>query len=300
MRLLVSIVVTAVSAFAQTAEVTTKESPVTFRSGINLIAVPVIVRDSKGRPVDNLTADDFRLSDNGKPQMISKFSIERLAQQAAPPRTSNQTASASAAPSGPDAIPSRFVAYIFDDIHMELSGLASTRDAVRRQIDSTNNPLERIAIYSTSGIPTQEFTSDKKKLNAALDALNIGKAAATKAFEELLCPPMSYYQADRILNWNDPQATGVAAKDLEHCRPEENAPETTSRESSQRPIMGSAIVRRAREIVQRGDLETEDSLAEIRNVIARLASMPGQRIAVLISPGFLVTNDFHDRQTDLI
>jgi hypothetical protein len=111
---------------------------------------------------------------------------------------------------------------------------------------------------------------------------------------------MSYYQADRILNWNDPEATGVAAKDLEHCRPEENAPETTSRESSERPIMGSTIVRRAREVVQRGDLETEDSLAEIRNVIARLASMPGQRIAVVISPGFLVTNDFHDRQTDLI
>src|SRR6185312_6241765 len=62
----------------------------------------------------------------------------------------------------------------------------------------------------------------------------------------------------------------------------------------------SLVARRAREIVQRGDLETERSLDAIRSVIARLASIPGQRIVAIVSPGFLVTNDLRDRQADLI
>lgn len=108
---LISALLASISAPAQNPEVTTKESPVTFRSGINLVTVPVIVRDSKGHPVDNLTIDDFQLSDNGKPQMISKFSIERAA--------ANQPGPAATAPSqtaphsgllGPDGIPARFVA----------------------------------------------------------------------------------------------------------------------------------------------------------------------------------------------
>ncbi|HEY4088895.1 MAG TPA: VWA domain-containing protein [Bryobacteraceae bacterium] len=290
------------SLFAQTPEVTTKESAVTFRSGVNLIPVPVVVRDSKGQPVDNLTIDDFQLTDNGKPQAISKFSIERLTKQSAsePP---NPTAPPSATPrEAPDGIPTRFVAYFFDDIHMQLTDLAYTREAARRQIDSTNGPQERIAIYSTSGAPMQDFTADKAKLNAALSALSIGAAAATKTLEEEICPPMSYYQADLILNRNDPQAKFVAIRDAEKCHSSEVVPPDSIHTGDVSGILppDNLIARRAREIVQRGDMETERSFDAIRNVIARLASMPGQRIVVIVSPGFLVTNDLHDRQAALI
>jgi VWFA-related protein len=249
--------------------------------------------------MDNLTVDDFQLADNGKPQMISKFSIERLAKPPAPAVVTASKSTPAPAPLDPDGIPTRFVAYFFDDTHMKLSDLAYTREAVRRQIDSTDNPQQRIAIYSTSGIPRQEFTADKQKLTEALSALNTGQSAATKALEELLCPPMTYYEADRILNSNDPQAIDAAARDLDHCRGSGSS--TTNPSSPTGPVApGGPIVRRAREILQRGDLETQKSFDAIRNVIARLAAMPGQRIAVIISPGFLVTNDFHDRQADLI
>jgi hypothetical protein len=39
---------------------------------VNAIAV-----DSRGNPVPNLTIDDFKLTDNGKPQTISVFSVEK-------------------------------------------------------------------------------------------------------------------------------------------------------------------------------------------------------------------------------
>jgi VWFA-related protein len=113
---------------------------------------------------------------------------------------------------------------------------------------------------------------------------------------------MSYYQADLILNRNDPQAKFVAIRDAEKCHSSEVVPPDSIHTGDVSGILppDNLIARRAREIVQRGDMETERSFDAIRNVIARLASMPGQRIVVIVSPGFLVTNDLHDRQAALI
>jgi Ca-activated chloride channel family protein len=60
-----------------TPEVSTKDAVPTFTSRVNLVPVSVVVRDDKGRAIGNLTKDDFQLTDNGKPQLITKFSIEK-------------------------------------------------------------------------------------------------------------------------------------------------------------------------------------------------------------------------------
>src|SRR5580700_723116 len=58
-------------------EISIHQSPATFSSDVNLISVPVVVRDSKGRAVGNLRQEDFRLFDKGKPQVITKFSVNQ-------------------------------------------------------------------------------------------------------------------------------------------------------------------------------------------------------------------------------
>jgi VWFA-related protein len=45
----------------------------TFKSGIDLVQVSAIVRDKKGRFVQNLLATDFQVIDGGKPREISGF-----------------------------------------------------------------------------------------------------------------------------------------------------------------------------------------------------------------------------------
>src|SRR6187551_3399253 len=54
----------------------------TFRSSVNLILVDVTVRDGKGQPIRNLTANDFEILENGKPQAIVSFAQEEVAQPA--------------------------------------------------------------------------------------------------------------------------------------------------------------------------------------------------------------------------
>ena len=45
----------------------------TFSSKIDLVTVDVVVQDGKGRPVRGLTAADFTLLEDGKPQAIATF-----------------------------------------------------------------------------------------------------------------------------------------------------------------------------------------------------------------------------------
>jgi hypothetical protein len=59
----------------------TKEQVPTFQSKVNLVLVPVVVRDKRGRPVGNLSKDDFQLFDKGKRQTIASFSAVERARQ---------------------------------------------------------------------------------------------------------------------------------------------------------------------------------------------------------------------------
>ena len=55
-------------------EITSHESAAVFSSRINLVSVPVVVRDREGHAVGNLRQEDFQLFDKGKAQTITKSS----------------------------------------------------------------------------------------------------------------------------------------------------------------------------------------------------------------------------------
>src|SRR5262245_39940411 len=52
-------------------EVSTRDTPTTFKVRVNLVLVRVVVRDGKGQVVPNLKKEDFQLYDNRKLQTIS-------------------------------------------------------------------------------------------------------------------------------------------------------------------------------------------------------------------------------------
>jgi hypothetical protein len=58
-------------------ETATGQQP-TFRAGINFVRVDVIVNDTKGEPVTDLTAADFEVLEDGKVQAIEQFRLIRV------------------------------------------------------------------------------------------------------------------------------------------------------------------------------------------------------------------------------
>src|ERR1700691_75398 len=67
-----------------TAEMTSHDAPATFSTKVNLVMVPVVVRDGKGKAIGTLQKEDFQLFDKGKPQVISKFSVEKAGEVVIP------------------------------------------------------------------------------------------------------------------------------------------------------------------------------------------------------------------------
>ena len=169
-----------------TAEMTSRDAPATFSTKVNLVMVPVVVRDSKGKAVGTLQKEDFQLFDKGKPQVISKFSVEKAGETRIPADVATDDAALeNAAPKTPSPIAQRFVVYLFDDVHTRTSDLVQARDAADRHLSESLDATTRAAIFTTSGQGNLDFTDDRAKLHEALMKL----MARPTVGSEFDCPP---------------------------------------------------------------------------------------------------------------
>ncbi|MGA2593249.1 MAG: VWA domain-containing protein [Bryobacteraceae bacterium] len=273
-------------------EMETKEAPAKFTSRVNLVPVTVVVRDRDGHAVGNLTKEDFRLLDNGKPQVITRFSVEKpgtpvvLEKDAGGLEPQPETKPPEAGAAAPPVLADHFVAYLFDDVHVKFEDLARARAAAGRVIANSLQPADRAAIYTTSGQVVLEFTNDQAKLQETLARLR--PTAVTGGLGHGLdCPDISYYMADRIVNLNDPQALQVALLNYQAC-------------SGNQYASASEVNGYAQRALHEGEHETRLAASVLIQVVRRMAAMPGQRSIVLASPGFLVPFDDQAEFTDLI
>ncbi len=266
---------------APNVEVSSRDTPTTFKVHVNLVLVRVVVRDRQGKIVSNLKKEDFQLYDNRKPQAITSFSVETPEKRTASAvaSTAGEPSSSSADVEGGKAVvlPQRFVSMVFDDVHLSLSDAVFVRDSATRFFGAMA-ASDRVSLNTTSGQLTQDFTDDHEKLSKALLGI-LPHSVTGQGFHD--CPDVSYYQADLIVNKSDVQALGVATEDAIQCA---FNGDNTMRAAAQ----GIAQAAAYRAIAQ-GDNETEYAYRHLEEVVRRLTSMPGQRVLVLVSPGFLST-----------
>jgi VWFA-related protein len=265
-----------------TAEMQTHDTPATFRTKVNLVLVPVVVRDSQGRAIGTLKREDFQLYDKGKLQQITKFSVEKAGSHP-PPAVEDSGAKEleepkEAAPGRPlPVMAEKFTAYIFDDVHITFGDLAQARAAAQRHLASLQ-PAERAAIFTSSGQTMLEFTDDKAQLSETLLKIS-PRSRGTLAAD---CPPMTYYMADLIQNKNDPTALQAATNDAMGCMSLD--PTDASQVQLARQTAQSAASR----TINVGEMESRYSLEILRKAVRRISGMPGQRSLVLVSEGFLI------------
>jgi VWFA-related protein len=270
------------------AEMATHDEPAMFKARVNLVVVPVVVRDRKGNAVGSFKQEDFQLFDKGKPQFIARFSVEKAAGHL------NKAGAAAPAPS-PDKpsedkpavdLPDRFIAYLFDDVHMQFGELVPSRDAAGRHIDNALRSTDRAAIYTTSGQTIQDFTDDKALLHEALAKLRLSPITGQGTRN---CPNMTYYMADQIVNKNDPIVLNAAAQDAFVCL------------SLPTMQLATQIAQQAAQSeLPLGDHETRIAMGVIANLVRRMAAMPGQRSIILVSGGFITLAEHSTEKSDIM
>jgi VWFA-related protein len=269
-------------------EMTTHDEQATFKSRVDLVMIPVVVRDGRGKPVAGLKKEDFQLFDRGKPQNISRFTAEKAGGQAIKFAEDADDVAKPAHKDAESVIPQRFMAYLFDDVHANFGNLAFARQAAVKHISSELAPSDRAAIFTTSGQGEVDFTDDKSQLLAALNRLQprpIGRSAGQQ------CPDISYYMADMMVNKNDPTALSAALADTMACMNLDPSMASTAKQMA----MGAAQM-----MLGIGEHETQVTYSVLKDVIRRMAATPGQRIVVLASPGFLTTDMMRSEESDIM
>jgi VWFA-related protein len=281
-------------------EMSSHDAPATFSTKVNLVMVPVVVRDAKGKAIGTLQKEDFQLFDKGKPQVISKFSVEKAGEAAIPAEVATDdsalenAAAATASSKAPAPIAQRFVIYLFDDVHLKTPDLIQVREAADHHLTETLDATTRAAIFTTSAQGNLDFTDDRARLHEALLKLMPRPTIGGIGTE---CPDLSYYMADLIQNKNDQMALQAAAAEvLESCDPPPPG------ESAQQAMQNAEIVAQgtASRVLGLGDRDTRLALTVLEDAIRRLKAAPGDRSLIFVSPGVYLTDDLRQEETDIM
>jgi VWFA-related protein len=141
----------------------------TFRSGVDLVPIDVVVLDSDRRPVKGLRAEDFAVTEDDDLQAIETFEeVDVPEPEADAPAWMREVA--------PDVVSNdiqtrRLVLLVLDDanIDVEHGESKSLREVANRVIDGLG-PSDLAAVIYTFIGRVESFTSDRRKLRAAVEA----------------------------------------------------------------------------------------------------------------------------------
>jgi VWFA-related protein len=239
----------------------------------NVVIVRVVVRDKKGRAVRGLRKEDFRISDNRKPQAISSFSVETSeagAVAAQPPAAAPAAKAAPEATATPVA-PLSYLAFYFDDLYSVQDSLYRAGQAAEKFIAALPEN-ERVAICTSSWAETLDFTGDRQKIRETLEKLH----ANTRLNQHAGCPEISDFLANQIVNMEDDNAYKVVAdRMVRDCL----MPPQMARKAFIRPL--------ARAAYDAYMMQSRALLENLESVIEQTSRMPGERQVMIVSDGFI-------------
>lgn len=150
--------------------------PTPFKLATDLVRLDVSVLDKERRPVRGLTAGDFTILENGKPQPVAAFSAVDLPED--PP--------AVAAPwmrdvaedirNNSDTQQRRLFIIALDDatIENDPKAIKSAKDIARGVVDRMGPSDVASVAFTRDNRNAQDFTSDRARLLKAIDSFTVG------------------------------------------------------------------------------------------------------------------------------
>ena len=157
-----------------------------FKSGVHLVHLDVSVLDRNRQPVRGLTAADFTVLEDGKPQKIAAFAAVDV--PSPPPVTAPWMRSVA-----PDVRTNehvnnpegRLIVVLLDDamIPFDPFAIKNAKAAALKVIDQMGAADRVAVVFSAGSSGTQNFTNDRARLIAAVETLNPSYAMYTLGWE---------------------------------------------------------------------------------------------------------------------
>jgi VWFA-related protein len=266
----------------KTKKETVLDSQSTFRLPVNVVVVNATVTDKAGKPVTDLTANDFRVFDDGKLRSIQTFALESYE-----PAELEQPAAKGPAPKRPDAETSatrpRMTSLVIDDLTIESpADLMRMVEGIKGYLKKDVGPLDMVAVLSGSGNVQFPFSDDPQQLfegvSAALRKLNFAQT------QRSTCPKLTDINAWRIADaMHDYQVVNyqrLIDETIQCLGLDPSAP--SSKNTAETYLRASA-----KQQAQIDEYRTRSLLFTLRQHIRALRHFEGPKRLVLFSDGFL-------------
>lgn len=274
MRSLIAMLALAATALAsaQDKPAPDQAAPQTFKSSVDLVPVDVNVVDRDGRPIADLTAQDFSLKVDGKPRRIASaqfIAVNRNVER----EPINPDYSAN-----PKTAGARLVMLVVDQGNIGASRGKYAIDAARRFIGRLS-PDDRVGLVTIPGAgPQIDFTANHALVQTALQRI-VGTSDDGEHQDSQigLTEAIALQRGNRqvLTQILDRECTGLAAGDLQDCR--------------------ATLEGQARRVYLSSQSRTRDTLISLRQVMDRLARTNTPKTVVLLSEGVLIdSRDLHE------
>jgi len=256
-------------------------SAVTLRTQVEIVEVPVVVRDRRHQAVGGLHQSDFSVYDSGKKQEITGFSVETFVPGGNPVPAASPATNARPSVSQPANQPkptsaARYVVICFDDIATEGASLILAKKAARQFVTTALAPGDRVAVVTTAFLARTEFTADIPTLLALIE-----KVQPNSHFSDdvgMDCPPIKAYEAYLISNHRDSALLQAKVAEYMACA------------GGAVPNASQTVIAKSNAIWERARENSKNTLRAIDDLVTSLASAPGRRMILLASSGFLTGN----------
>lgn len=256
---------------AQQAPPSTQKPQTIFRSGVDRVAVDVIVVDKDGRPVADLTPADFSLEVDGRRRQIASaefISLSRLVDPGPPPvhyATNNRGASG------------RLIMLVIDQNNIKAGTGRLVFEAASKFIQSLNSS-DRVGLHLIPGPgPLVDFTA-----NHALVSQMIRQAVGRATTSNLMMK-VGLSEAKAIVR-NDRSALNEVLE--REC--------AGNMDASERVQCERVVINEARLVAGEGRGRTAESLVSLRDVMRRMNSGRGRKTMVLMSEGLVLDQGMQD------
>ena len=285
----------------------------TFPARTELVTVDAVVLDSAGRPVRGLTAQDFSLSEDGKPQAIVTFEAFDLGTGAEP--------AAARAPLGPGATnlrPARATASTFvllvDDMSLAPSRQETVRTALTRFLTDGVRDGDELIYATTSG----DAWWTARMPEGREDVLALAARVRGRSLADTGRDAVSEWEAFRISHWEGRGESGDSSAGAGATAgppsgslaspPGQPGPTVAGSSTTQRvvdryyqnrvciperpantpiPVCRGLVFARAQQVDGRRRNRTRDTLAAIDRAVFTLTGVRGRKALLLLTEGFL-------------
>lgn len=294
-------IVAALIALVAAQSTSARQTPA-FRTATNVVAVEASVYDKNNKPVTDLTAKDFLISEDGQTQAVQTIYIvssdpnfvragQATASSAPVAMGATDAAAAAIGETVHRELRARVMVFVFDLAHLSADGFKRSRSAVESFLKDGAVSADLVGVLSGSTMLNNKIDTDKAAL---LKAMQTMKGPNLSRFNDMRDWP-------RILD--EAEANAIARGDRETTdrvtqRGCFDRPDECSGKGGDEPVR-QQVEAKARQVASEGQRDAQLSLAAMQTLANGLGRLPGSKNVIVFSEGFF-TGELRERLKDVV